>query len=133
MKRLIEHLSESTDTVCPVAAGCEWNGKWHFATNQIDSKCPKHDINNRTELFYATCEHAEIGLLKKLGDVEVLDTPVYVTLFPCDQCIKVLHDKGVKKIFYMEDHPERNWSKRSHAKAEKWGMEMLQKGADDEL
>lgn len=119
---LFEYLKESTDWVCPVAVGCFWNGKWYFGANQTDLNLPKYDIENRTELYYATVEHAEMNLLKKLGDVEVLNVPIWTTLFPCDKCMKVLNDKGVREIFYLEDHPERNWSIRSHALAEKYGI-----------
>lgn len=105
-----------------MAAACFWNGQWVYASNQIDFTLPEYDVTNRTELFYDTVEHSEINLLKKLGKVKVLDTPIYITLFPCDKCMKVLADKGVKEIYYLEDHPERNWSKRSHALAEKKGI-----------
>lgn len=119
---LFQHIKNSTDWVCPVAACCHFDGQWYFGVNLTDFNIPKYDIENRTELFYETAEHAEINLLKKLGDVEKLETPIYVTLFPCDKCMKTLIDKGVKEIFYLEDHPERNWSKRSHALAEKHGV-----------
>lgn len=119
---LFENLKESTDYKVPVAVGCFLNGKWHHGTNQIDLRLSKHDIENRTELFYASVEHAEINMLKKLGDVKELNVPIWTTLYPCDVCIKVLNDKGVKEIFYLEDHPEKNWSKRSHKKAEEYGI-----------
>lgn len=119
---LFQHLNDSTDWVCPVSVGCFWNGKWYFGANQTDLNLPKYDIENRTELYYATVEHAEMNLLKKLGDVKALDVPIWTTLFPCDKCMKVLNDKGVREIFYLEDHPERNWSKRSHELAEKYGI-----------
>ncbi len=119
---LIDHLRDSTDVVCPVSAACFYNGEWHFGTNHTDLNLPAYDINNRTELYYALTEHAEMNLLKKLGEVQVLDTPIYTTLFPCDKCMKVLIEKGVKEIYYLEDHPERNWSKRSHALAKKHGI-----------
>ncbi len=119
---LFENLKNSTDWICPVSVGCFWNGKWYFGTNQIDLRLPKHDIDNRTELFYSTVEHAEINLLKQLGNVEVLNVPIWTTLFPCDKCMKVLNDKGVKEVYYLEDHPERNWSRRSHELAEKYGI-----------
>ncbi len=122
---LIHHLEDSTDWVCPVAAGCFWNGTWFFGTNQTDFSLSKYDIENRTELYYATTEHAEMNLLKKLGEVKTLDTPIWTTLFPCDECMKVLIDKGVKQVYYLEDHPERNWSKRSHALAEKHGVQTI--------
>ena len=104
---LVDYLKFSTDWVCPVAAATFHDGRWYFGTNQADFNIPKYDVENRTELYYATTLHAEIDMLKKLGDLEVLDSPVYVTLFPCDRCMKVLISKGVKKIFYLEDHPER--------------------------
>lgn len=119
---LFENLKKSTDYKVPVAAGCLLNGEWNYGTNQIDLGISTYDIENRTELFYATTEHAEINLLKRLGEVKELDVPIWVTLFPCDVCMKVLNDKGVKEIFYLEDHPEKNWSKRSHKKAEEYGI-----------
>ncbi len=123
---LFENLKDSTDVVCPVSTACFWNGKWYFGANHSDFNIPKYDIINRTELYYATTEHAEMNLLKKLGDVPVLNTPIWTTLFPCDKCMKVLIDKGVKEIFYLEDHPERNWSKRSHELALKNGIKVTQ-------
>lgn len=122
---MIEQLKFSTDWVCPVAAACYYDGRWYYGVNQSDFNIPKYDVENRTELYYATTEHAEINMLKKMGNIEKLDSPIWVTLFPCDRCMKVLIDKGVKKIYYLEDHPERNWSKRSHELAEKNGIEII--------
>lgn len=119
LPQLFKYLTKSTDFVIPTGACCNYNSKWYFGVNQIDQSLSTSDIEQRTELFYATIEHAEINLLKQLGDISVLNTPIWVTLFPCDKCMKVLIDKGVKEIYYLEDHPERNWSKRSHALAEK--------------
>lgn len=120
--QLFKALRDSTDEVCPVAAACFWNGEWKVAASQIDFTIPEYDIQNRTELFYETVTHSEVNLIKSLGKVQQIDAPVYVTLFPCDKCMKLLISKGVKEIYYLEDHPERNWSKRSHALAEKKGI-----------
>lgn len=116
---LIKYISNSTDWVTPVGAGYHHNGKWCFGANQADFSIPKLDVEQRSELFYATVEHAEINLLKKLDGIEKLEGPIWVTLFPCDKCMKVLIDKGVKEIYYLEDHPDKNWSKRSHELARK--------------
>lgn len=123
---LIDYMHNSTDYISPVAACCYWDGEWYFGTNRSDVDIPKYDVENRTELYYSCIEHAEINLLKKLGNVPTLDTPVYTTLFPCDKCMKVLINKGVKEIFYLEDHPERNWSKRSHELAQKHDIKLTQ-------
>ena len=119
-----EHLANSTDWMLPVVAAAKVKDKWYFGTNQCDYTISKDDLNNRTELFYSTVEHAEINLLKRISDIGTTDT-VYVSLFPCDKCMKTLIDKGIKKIYYLEDHLERNWSKRSHELADKKGIELI--------
>lgn len=123
--QLLKELRNSTDDVCPVAAAIFWDERWVFATNQIDFTIPEYDITNRTELFYDTIEHAEINLLRKIGKAKTINAPIYVTLFPCDKCMKVFANKGVKEIYYLEDHPDRNWSKRSHKLAEKHGIKTI--------
>lgn len=121
---LLEALEQSTDDVCPTAVAYELNGEWVIGTNQIDFTIPDADMAKRTELFYNTVEHAEINLLKKLK-LDQLDGPIICTLFPCDKCMKVLIDKGVKEIYYLEDHQDRNWSKRSHELANKNGIKTV--------
>ena len=69
---MMEQLKFSTDWVCPVAAACYYDGRWYFGTNQSDFNIPKYDVENRTELYYATTEHAEINMLKKMGNIEKL-------------------------------------------------------------
>lgn len=125
IQKLVTHLYDSTDWKVPVAAACLHNGNWYYGANKADFSLPKCDIDNRTELFYSTVEHAEINLLKHMGDIEKIDSPIYVTLFPCDKCMKVLIEKGIKKIYYLEDHLDRNWSKRSHELAKKAGIETI--------
>ena len=122
-----KHLSDSTDWVTPVVAAAFVNSKWYFGTNQCDHTIPKKDLNERTELFYSTTEHAEINLLKRIGDIGETDT-IYVSLFPCDKCMKTLIDKGIKKVYYLDDHLDKNWSKRSHALAEEKGIETIKVG-----
>lgn len=124
--QLLKTLRNSTDEVCPASACCFWNGEWFFGVNLVDPTIPQEDIEERSELFYNTVEHAEINLLKKMGEIRTLeDTPIYTSLFPCDTCMKVLADKKVKEIYYLEDHPNRNWSKRSHKLAEEKGIKTI--------
>ena len=121
---MAKHLNDSTEWKVPVVAAALVNGKWYFGTNQPDVTISKKDLHERTELFYSTVEHAEINLLKRISDIGLTDT-IYVTLFPCDRCMKTLIDKGIKKIYYFEDHKDRNWSKRSHELAEKKGITLI--------
>lgn len=122
---LVDQLKKSTDKQVQVAACCKVEDKWVFGSNQIDLSLSMEDVENRSELFYSTVEHAEINMLKQIPSVEKIDSPVYTTLFPCDKCMKVLISKGVKEIYYIEDHPDRNWSKRSHELANKHGVKTI--------
>lgn len=126
LETLLRYKEKSDDKICPVAACCKVNGEWYFGVNKIDYDIPQSDIDQRSELFYNTVEHAEINLLKKLECAACpKNTPIFVTLFPCDRCMKVLIDKGIKTIYYLEDHPDCNWSKRSHKRAEEAGIEII--------
>ncbi len=124
LKGMMEHLSDSSDWVTPVVASTKIKDKWYYGTNQSDYNLPKSDLSNRTELFYSTTEHAEINLLKRIGEIGEVDT-IYVSLFPCDKCMKTLIDKGIKTIYYLEDHLDKNWSKRSHELASKKGVKVI--------
>lgn len=127
---LLDYLENSNDWVTPTAACCKIDGEWRFGTNKFDQSIPVRDIEERTELFYSTIEHGEINLLKAIDGARLDNIPIYSVLFPCDQCMKTLIDKGMRTLYYLEDHPARNWSKRSHAKAEKAGVKLIQIGID---
>ena len=91
------HLNDSTDWQSPVVAAAKVNDKWYFGANQCDHNLSKKDLNERNELFYSTVEHAEINLLKRISDIGTTDT-IYVSLFPCDKCMKTMIDKGILSI-----------------------------------
>lgn len=129
--KLLDYLENSNDWVTPTAVCCKVDGKWHFGTNKFDQSIPVRDIEERSELLYSTIEHGEINLLKAIDGARLDDTPVYTVLFPCDRCMKTLIDKGMQTLYYLEDHPERNWSKRSHAKAEKAGVRTIRVGINE--
>lgn len=123
-------LNESNDQVCPVAA-MVINAKTDertLAANSIPLFMPRYEINKRTEYFYNKIEHAEVSLLEKLElplDLDPWGGEVWVTLFPCDACMKMLIERGVKVIYYIDDHEERGWSKRSHELAKQHGVRTI--------
>ncbi len=119
-----EHLANSNDWKEQVVAAAKVKNKWYYGTNQCDYTISKKDLNERTELFYSTVEHAEINLLKRISEIGETDT-VYVSLFPCDKCMKTLINKGIKNIYYLSDHLDRNWSKRSHELALQKGVNLI--------
>ena len=51
---------------------------------------------------YAYVCHGELNaILNYKGDLK--DTKLYVTLFPCNECAKVIVQSGIKEIVYLSD------------------------------
>lgn len=109
----------STDPITKVAA-CYYQAPcFVFAANLIDENLPAHEINDRTELFYNRIKHAEIALLEELGYPTDMPGPVFTTCYPCIECQKVLAERGVNTIYYIDDHLDKPWSLLAHYYAEK--------------
>lgn len=54
------------------------------------------------ETKYAYVCHSELNaILNYSGDLK--DTTIYVTLFPCNECAKVIVQSGIKEIVYLSD------------------------------
>lgn len=60
------------------------------------------NINNTK---YPYVIHAEMnGIINYMGDNrDFIDSTLFVTLFPCEQCAKFLAQRGVKKVIYLSD------------------------------
>jgi len=81
-----------------------------------DDMCP-WDKREGTleETKYAYVAHAELNaILNNRSNVE--DCILYVTLFPCNECAKVIIQSGIKEVVYLEDKydgtPGNNVSKK---------------------
>jgi len=49
--------------------------------------------------------HSEINAIINSGDTSKLkNATLYITVFPCYDCMKALNNLGVKKIIYLEDY-----------------------------
>jgi len=47
--------------------------------------------------------HAEINAVLNKNSSNVKDCTIYVALFPCNQCAKVIIQSGIKTVIYMSD------------------------------
>jgi dCMP deaminase len=52
---------------------------------------------------FAYVVHAEANSVLNAGDAELDGTTMYTTLFPCQQCTKVLIQAGVRHVVYLDD------------------------------
>jgi len=58
------------------------------------------DVDNKT---YPYVIHAEMNAILKAGTL-AHGADMYITLFPCNECCKLMAQAGIKRIFYLEDH-----------------------------
>ncbi|TGZ32360.1 deoxycytidylate deaminase [Temnothorax curvispinosus] len=52
--------------------------------------------------FLYVC-HAEVNAVLNKNSSDVKDCTIYVALFPCNQCAKVIIQSGIKSVIYMSD------------------------------
>ena len=56
---------------------------------------------------YPWVVHAEVNAIMNKNAASVEGSTLYVTLFPCNECAKVLIQAGVRSVVYLQDkHPE---------------------------
>ena len=57
--------------------------------------------NNYEEIKYSYVIHAEANaILNSISSIK--DSTLYVTLFPCRECAKLIIQSGIKKIVYLD-------------------------------
>jgi len=83
-----------------VATG--YNG---FPRGVNDDDFPWNRDGSFLESKYAYVAHAELNaIVSARRDLTNFD--LYVTLFPCNECAKIVIQAGIKKIYYLEDKYE---------------------------
>ncbi|XP_011261422.1 deoxycytidylate deaminase [Camponotus floridanus] len=70
-----------------------------------DDKFPwgKGSHNRDLDTKYLYVCHAEINAVLNKNSSDVKDCTMYVGLFPCNECAKVVIQSGIKTIIYMSD------------------------------
>lgn len=59
--------------------------------------------NNYSETKYAYVIHAEANAILHKDQSYLKGSSLYVTLFPCNECAKMIVSKKIKKVYYLED------------------------------
>jgi len=62
----------------------------------------KESKNNLENKYLYVC-HAELNAILNKNSVDVRNCTIYVGLFPCNECAKVLIQSGIKEVIYMSD------------------------------
>ncbi len=66
------------------------------------------DINWATSEKYQYCVHAEMNALANAlrNGVNVSGADAYLTVSPCNTCIKLLIQSGIKNIYYISEYKD---------------------------
>ncbi|KAM3623134.1 uncharacterized protein V6R79_007415 [Siganus canaliculatus] len=71
--------------------GCEGKMPWaREAKNWLDNKYPY------------VC-HAELNAIMNSNGVDLRGCTMYVSLFPCNECAKLIIQAGIRKVIYLSD------------------------------
>lgn len=81
--------------------GVGYNG---FPRNCDDDEFPwtkgsDDSLNNK----YMYVVHAEVNAILNKNSIDVKGCVLYVALFPCNECAKIIIQSGIKEIIYMSD------------------------------
>jgi dCMP deaminase len=79
--------------------GLGFNG---FPKKCDDSKLPMARTGNFLDTKYAYVVHAEPNAILN-STKSTKDCKIYVTLFPCNECAKLIIQAGINEVIYLED------------------------------
>lgn len=71
--------------------------------------------------------HAELNAIVNKYDTDVTNCTIYVTLFPCNDCAKLIIQSQIKKVVYLnDDKSHKEEYKASRVLFEKYGVDIIE-------
>jgi dCMP deaminase len=80
--------------------GIGYNG---FPAGCSDDSLPWSRAGDWLETKYPYVCHAELNAILNSDFGRMLDCRMYVNLFPCNECAKLIIQAGIKKVIYISD------------------------------
>ncbi|XP_047665704.1 deoxycytidylate deaminase-like [Tachysurus fulvidraco] len=83
--------------------------------NGCEDKLPwEREAKKRLDNKHLYVCHAELNAIMNKTSVDVKGCTIYVTLFPCNECAKVIIQSGIKNVVYLSNkYAERDETKTS--------------------
>ncbi|XP_041474067.1 deoxycytidylate deaminase-like [Lytechinus variegatus] len=71
----------------------------------LDDEFPwdERDLKNKYDTKFPYVTHAELNALMEKQGCDVRGGKIYITLFPCNDCAKMIIQAGIKHVFYASD------------------------------
>ena len=82
--------------------GIGYNG---FPKDISDDEFPWHDQGNFLETKYPFVVHAEANAILNASQ-DLKECKLFVTLFPCNECTKLIIQSGIKELVYISNKDE---------------------------
>jgi dCMP deaminase len=79
--------------------GIGYNG---FPTGISDAEFPWDNVGEHLETKYPYVVHAEPNAILN-ATTSLKDCTLFVTLFPCNECAKLIIQSGIREIVYLDD------------------------------
>ena len=105
--------------------GIGYNG---FPKGCSDDELPwgKTDDDKFNTKYMYVC-HAEMNAILNKNTSDIKDCTMYVALFPCNECAKMIIQSGLKEIVYFSDkHAEKDSTKASKRMLDMTGIKYRQ-------
>ena len=80
--------------------GVGYNG---FPIGCSDDALPWARTGDFMDTKYPYVCHAELNAILNKINTDLTDCTIYVALFPCNECAKVIIQSGIKEVIYLED------------------------------
>ncbi len=81
--------------------GVGYNG---FPIGCSDDEFPwEREGDNELQTKYPYVCHAELNAVLNKNNVDLYDCSIYVALFPCNECAKVIIQSGIIEVVYLSD------------------------------
>jgi dCMP deaminase len=80
--------------------GVGYNG---FPTGCSDDEFPWNREGDYLDTKYPYICHAELNAVINKISADLYDCRLYVALFPCNECAKVIIQAGIKEVIYLSD------------------------------
>lgn len=68
-----------------------------------DEDMPWNREGNFIDTKYAYVCHSELNAILNARGINLTDSTIYVTLFPCNECAKAIIQSGIKRVIYLSD------------------------------
>jgi dCMP deaminase len=72
--------------------------------NGFPNGCSDDEFSwDKPEKYFFIVHSEENAICNCLDKKELINSTMFVTLFPCNECAKIIIQSGIKKIYYLED------------------------------